>query len=410
MEIGIRILPNGEIHISRSVSSEENQKILEILRQVVDDPASLELFLKSGDDCEQIIGDEPLCGWKLKLLITADIHVHSHRNDPKRIEDGLECLEWIYKTAIKEQVESVIIAGDLFHNRFQLNSYTYAKVCQLIQQSPIKTLLLLGNHDMLYEDRWDTHSLIPFKTSPSCVVIDTPQTLNIGGIDIDFLPYTPLPSSHIPFFANSPAKMLITHVAVADAVLNAKFDIKSVEDDSKDKEIISASAFERWNKVYMGHYHYAQQVSKIVEYIGSPMQLSFGEAGQKKHVIILDTETLQARYIENKISPMFHIIEDVKHISKIDVKNAYVQIRTDGDVVNKFDLREQLETAGIRELEFAPPKQNLEDQASKALFNVAKVINDRSQLVDHYVDSIDLPAGLDKTQLKKVGKDIVAGT
>lgn len=343
----------------------------------------------------------------MKILLTGDIHVHAHRSDNRRIEDGLECLEWIYKTAEKEEVEYVIIAGDLFHNRFLLNSYTYAKVCRIIQKSSIHTILLLGNHDMVYEDNWSIHSLVAM--SPACMVVDEPKTLFFGTTQIDFLPYTPTPSKFLGTF-NPKSEILISHLAVADAVLNAKYDVKSVEDDSRDKEIISASAFEGWKKVYLGHYHYAQKVTKTVEYIGSPMQLSFGEAEQEKHVIILDLETGKQKYVENDISPRFHIVEHVKQIDKINVQNAYIQMRTDGDVAAKFDLRSKLESAGVRELEFAPVKQDLESQTTQALFDVSQVINDKSQLVESFVDSIEIPDGMNKDLLKKIGKSIVTGT
>ncbi len=61
-EVEILILPNGDIQISRSIRKEDNQQILEILREVVDDPVSLQTFLEAGNLCEQLIGDEPRCG------------------------------------------------------------------------------------------------------------------------------------------------------------------------------------------------------------------------------------------------------------------------------------------------------------------------------------------------------------
>jgi hypothetical protein len=61
-EFDISILPNGDIHITRSPNRATNEAMLEILREVVDDPIWLEIFLKTGDQCEQLIGDETLCG------------------------------------------------------------------------------------------------------------------------------------------------------------------------------------------------------------------------------------------------------------------------------------------------------------------------------------------------------------
>jgi DNA repair exonuclease SbcCD nuclease subunit len=337
----------------------------------------------------------------MKLLITADIHVHKHRDDSRRLEDGLECLEWIYATAVKEKVEKVVVAGDLFHNRFQHNAYGYSKVANIIQHSKVPTILLVGNHDMLYEENWDVHSLIPFRKFAQ--VIEKPTTLDLG-CPIDFLPYTPTPSKYLPTF--NPSRVLISHLAIANAIMNAKYDIKSVEEDCKDREIINVDAFKSWEKVFLGHYHYGQRLCDNLEYVGSPMQLTFGEADQKKCVVIFDTITFETRYIENPVSPRFYIVENIVQLDHIDLKRAYIHIRTMGDIANKFDIRKRLEEGGIRELEFTPIKKDLEDKTAEALINITKVVNDRAKLVETFIDNIQAPPGLEKLLLKKHGKEV----
>ena len=56
-----------------------------------------------------------------KILITADLHIHPHYGEARRIEDGLDCLSWIYKVAEERKIKDVIIAGDFLHHRFSLN-------------------------------------------------------------------------------------------------------------------------------------------------------------------------------------------------------------------------------------------------------------------------------------------------
>ena len=46
-----------------------------------------------------------------------------------------------------------------------------------------------------------------------------------------------------------------------------------------------------------------------VEYIGSPLQLSFGEAFQEKHLIIFDQDKKECEYILNDFSPKHLIIK-----------------------------------------------------------------------------------------------------
>jgi DNA repair exonuclease SbcCD nuclease subunit len=345
-----------------------------------------------------------------KVIITGDLHIHAHRNDSRRIEDGLECLKWIYKTAEIAGISEVIIAGDFLHHRFSLNSYAYSKAVDAIvaaRDNKVHTTFLLGNHDMYFEDNWETHSLKPLQGLAT--IIDTPQTIFFGTTPIDFLPYTPNPSKYLGSF-NKDAKILISHLAVADAVLNAKFDIKSVEDDSKDKEVISVSAFNRWKKVWLGHYHYGQKVSKSVEYIGSPMQLSFGEAGQKKHIAIFSPETLETTYVENTISPQFHIVEDSDSVPA-NVTNSYIQMRSSAPLDGKFELRKHLSKLGAREIEFCPTNntQSVNVKAAAALSNISQFFNDKDKLIAEYVNGVQ-PDGLDIELLKNIGAKLICSS
>lgn len=345
-----------------------------------------------------------------KILITADLHIHAHRSDQRRVDDGVQCLEWIYETARIAGIKTVVIAGDFFHNRFNLSTMAVAKATRVLwenDQNGISTIMLVGNHDSYYEDTWDVHSLIPFK---HWTVIDKPTQIEIDGIKVDFLPYTPRPSQYIdspPF--DSPARVLISHLAIANAILNSRYNILSVEDDTKEKEMIEAERLHKWDKVWLGHYHYGQKVSDKVEYIGSPMQLTFGEADQKKHVVIFDLETHETSYVENKISPRFYIVDNQSDIDRLDITNSYVQMSSSEVIEAKFDLRRKLSNMGAREIEFIAPKTEVTQQTSKALGDIAKVFSDKDQLIDGYVDCLEIPQGLDKTILKATGKEIVHG-
>jgi DNA repair exonuclease SbcCD nuclease subunit len=341
------------------------------------------------------------------ILITADLHLHPHRSDQRRVEDGLECLKWIYSTANIARIKTVVFAGDFLHHRFSLSSYAYSKACGIIstaRDQGIATIMLLGNHDCYYEDNWSVNSLSPMQGLVN--IVDSPKTIEIEGVPVDFLPYTPTPSRYLSEFTN-PSSTLISHLAVADAVLNSKYDIKSVEDDSKDKEVISVSAFNRWKKVWLGHYHYGQKVSDNVEYIGSPMQLSFGEAGQNKYIAIYDTDTLETKYIENEISPKFHIVEDGNIPS--EVTGSYIQMRSAATLDSKFDLRKELSKLGAREIEFCPISnvQSVNTKTVTALTNINSFFHDKEKLIQQYVSGVN-PEGLDLETLRAIGISLVS--
>jgi DNA repair exonuclease SbcCD nuclease subunit len=266
-------------------------------------------------------------------------------------------------------------------------------------------VFLLGNHDMFYEDKWDVHSLTPLQEWAT--VIDEPCMLELSGTPVDFLPYTPHPTKHLKVWQKH-SDVLISHLAISEALLNVKYNILSVEDDSKEKEVIKTEVFAKWKKTWLGHYHYGQKLGHNVEYIGSPMQLTYGEAGQKKHVAVFDLETLETEYVENTLSPQFHIIVDPLQVERLDVNNSYVKFRCGENIESKFAFRKQLSKLGAREIEFESPPKDVVEVAGKALLNIAALFADKPKLITEFLKTVEIPAGLDAALLEKVGIEFVS--
>lgn len=86
-----------------------------------------------------------------RFLHLADIHLGYDRYDNKtRSQDFFRALEdAICKYAISEQVDFVVIAGDLFeHRTLQPNILNQAKLClNLLQEAGIPVIAIEGNHD-----------------------------------------------------------------------------------------------------------------------------------------------------------------------------------------------------------------------------------------------------------------------
>lgn len=342
-----------------------------------------------------------------KILITADLHLYTHRNDERRASDGLECLKWIYSTAKEHAVEYILFAGDFFHSRHTIRTDTYASAVEIVSSARAKgleTIFLLGNHDMYFEDRWDIHSLKGFQQWST--VVDKPSAIDFGDCSVDLLPYTPNPSEYLKSLAGS-NNVLISHLAVADAKYNSSGSL-SVEEYTEEKEVVKADSFLPWKKVWLGHYHLGQSVSgSHVEYVGSPMQLNFGEAGQKKHIVIFDPCTLEATYIENKFSPRFVICsdEEIDSFKTEELASSYVQVKSELGHGDRVSVREKLKELGTRHIEFRRSGSNVVQETKKAMSNIDSYINDTAKLVDTYVDNVDT-GEMDPERLKSIGKEI----
>ena len=71
-----------------------------------------------------------------------------------------------------------------------------------------------------------------------------------------------------------------------------------------------------------------QKLSDAVEYIGSPLELDFSEAFQQKHIIVLDTKTLDTEYVINDFSPK-HLIIKESELDQYDLTGNFVKVIVD---------------------------------------------------------------------------------
>lgn len=124
----------------------------------------------------------------MKLLHFSDAHIdmaNYGRHDPAtglplRVLDFLKSLDTIVDTAINEQVDLVIFAGDAYKDRSPAPTFQreWGKRIMRLSRAKIPTLLLVGNHD-ISPSIGRAHAIQEFDTlqTPFVKVLDRPQFL-----------------------------------------------------------------------------------------------------------------------------------------------------------------------------------------------------------------------------------------
>jgi DNA repair exonuclease SbcCD nuclease subunit len=354
----------------------------------------------------------------MKLLITADVHVHKHKKSDDRLQNCLQVLTWIFEQAQARGVNAVVVAGDLFHERQKLDVETYQLAFKIFQkycgEQGMKAYLLMGNHDMYHKSQWDISSIVPLGAIPNVTVVNEPCTLNIGKHPISFLPYTENPIGDLRELSNkSDYQILFGHLAVDGAILNSishSIADVPVEHDG-DMVKLGVDLFKGWDQVFLGHYHCEQRLNPHVEYVGSPLQLSFGEAFTQKHVVVYDLETHEKEYVVNDFSPK-HLIVKEKDLDKHVLKGNFVRLMVNDlsttdivDVRNKLMEEQQVGTIEVEQIpERANEKERVED-ARAILFKKEEMISQYVELLEKE-EKLD---GLDKARLIEIGTRILEG-
>lgn len=348
-----------------------------------------------------------------QFLIFTDLHLNPHKRSYDRLNHCLEALEWVFKTARDRKIQNILFCGDLFHDRQKMDIPTYQRTFEIFTkylsgENHPNIYLLLGNHDMWYSDKWDVSSVFPLAAINGVIVVDKPCVLTIDGYEVGFLPYTHNPIEDLKKITiKDKYKLLCAHCAVDGAVWNLRTGTTadvSIEHDG-DMVKITPDVFSDFDRVFLGHYHGEQKLNKKVEYVGSPLQLSFGEAFEKKHIVVFDMETHETEYIKNTFSPEHYIIPE-KQIDKYQLENNFVRIMVD-DIASSevIQMKTNILKKNVLGLDIKQTPKKIEEEIQSMAD--AKSILSQADMLEIYLNSPEIKIGdLNKDLLLEVGRNI----
>jgi exonuclease SbcD len=265
----------------------------------------------------------------MKLLHFADAHIdmaNYGRHDPEtglplRVLDFLKSLDVIIEAAIHEKVDLVIFAGDAYRDRSPAPTFQreWGKRIIRLSKAGIRTLLLVGNHDLSPAQGRAT-SIQEFETLdiPCVTVLDKPQFLSAKDLGL------PAQVIAIPWVARSgltaatdstsnevsqnieerlttlvdrwleqadPALpvILTAHASVQGAKLGSERTIMLGSDMFLPGSLVRDS---RLDYVALGHIHKPQDLNENAHppiiYPGSIERVDFGEVGDDKFFVIAE--------------------------------------------------------------------------------------------------------------------------
>lgn len=260
----------------------------------------------------------------MKLLHLSDLHLGKRVNEFSMLEDQKYILNQILQIVINEQVNTVLIAGDVYDK-----SVPSAQAVTLfddfltrLEALECTVLLIAGNHDSPERLAFGAHLLQKSRVYLSPVFDGrlTCCTLNdeYGQLDVWLMPFLK-PSVVRPFYpedtmesyqdaaavvlrSNPPHQgrrsILVAHQFVTGAKTGG-----SEELSVGGAENIDAALFAAYDYVALGHIHSPQRVGReTVRYCGSPLKYSLSEARGTKSVTLITFN--QPREIDIKLCPL----------------------------------------------------------------------------------------------------------
>jgi len=262
----------------------------------------------------------------MRIAATADIHLTNFSQDPidkksslpERLSGLDNSLRFMFGYCRKEEITTIIIAGDLFHNKGVIYVDSLNIFLDILSDyADIKVILISGNHDLTSKSQdgksairsLKYHPNIEYITQPWNELFNTPEENNIL-----FIPYN---NKMVEQIKKGKADILISHFGLNEGVLNSGI---SVVADIAMKDLIG-----KYKLVILGHYHAAQEIFKggtSLYYCGSPIQLDWGEANEDKRFLVFDNETLDVKSIPFEGYRKFFKLEVTKNNYKTNTIEA----------------------------------------------------------------------------------------
>lgn len=285
----------------------------------------------------------------MKLLHTSDWHLGKRLDDFSRMEEQQAILQEICEIAEREQVDAVLVAGDLFDTfnpPTEAVDLFYKTLKRLAADGCRAVIAIAGNHDspdrIEAPDPLARECGIIFAGYPNSVVapFELESDLKVLQSDEGFLELK-LPGESIPLrilhtsYANEyrlktflghenseeelrtvlqekwqklaeqycdekGVNILVSHlfmVKKGDELPEEPEDEKPILHVGGAQAVYSENIPKQIQYTALGHLHRMHQVDSVpcpVYYGGSPLSYSFAEANQKKYVLIIETEPGEA--------------------------------------------------------------------------------------------------------------------
>jgi DNA repair exonuclease SbcCD nuclease subunit len=355
-----------------------------------------------------------------KVLITADIHF----GIPKRLNDILWALKTMREFVSINQIDAVVILGDLFHDRVNLNIEVLTAVYNFFEETRAlgqEWLCFPGNHDMFLRNEWSVNSLRSL--SKVLTIIEDIKLIKLVDTRFWILPFMNYESVYMTAVQkieeqHEDGDVLLTHVGVHNAVLNECFLVRNWSvvnfDDSK------------FDRVFAGHFHCHQNVMgqsgrANVWYPGSPIPFTYAEGTTEHGFIVYDTETRDVEFFDawamgyvDGPPPKFLTVDDVvvhgwsdeERQAAIAGNNVRVVLTRDYSRDELHRLRLTLKESSAAEVKWQQ-RDKTDEKAGESKAQTETSIAKSDELFKRWIDH-DKPKGLSGELLLKLNDRIAA--
>jgi len=291
-----------------------------------------------------------------KAAAFTDIHWGLKNNSIQHNTDCTNFVDWFIETAKKQNCETCFFLGDWHHNRAAINIQTLQfslRGLEKLSAAFDKIYFIVGNHDMFYRDKRDTHSVEWAKHLPNVIIID--EWFTHG--DVSIIPW--IVGDEWKRLKKMKGKYVFSHLELPNFFMNAMIQMPDYKE-------IQSEHLHGYEAVFSGHFHKRQKKNNIT-YIGNAFPHNYSDAGDDKRGMMMLEWDKEPMYFGWPNAPKYRVynLSDVlDDPAGLLLPDSYVKINLDIDI--SFEeasfIREKLMPEHhLRELTLIPIKRDFTD-------------------------------------------------
>lgn len=246
----------------------------------------------------------------MRFLHLADLHIGKRVNEFSMIEDQKYILNQILDIVRDYAVDCVLIAGDIYDKPVPSAEAVvlFDDFISNLKNMKVSVVAISGNHDSPERigfgakimNKNGVYMSRPFEKTPEKLVLQD----EFGPVNIYMLPFIK-PGIVRPFYPNCDISDYDKAVNVVMENTQVNLDERNILMahqfvmggslcDSEEISIggvdqVSASNFDKFDYVALGHLHGPQKIEReTIRYSGTPLKYSFSEINHKKSALIVD--------------------------------------------------------------------------------------------------------------------------
>lgn len=251
-----------------------------------------------------------------RFLHTADLHINALRRFPGYLERAVRTLDEILNVAEDEEVDFIIVAGDVFEHR-DIRHGERQTLSRWLAKSTIPIVIISGNHDKRSKEVGNTSisylSALTQQFSEHLVYDSRPKLVHFYGCQLLLMPYQGwmdaeayvIVSALLARTSSKKPVVVVLHEAVSGAKVDSGFLLPKKRDQIHLNFFTDEVCY--WA---LGDIHQCQKTHPTAWYSGSPQQVNFGERNDKG-VLIVDTDNPDnPKFVPIKSTPLVILEEE----------------------------------------------------------------------------------------------------